>query len=237
MANNYFQFKEFIVEQADTAMKVGTDGVLLGAWADVSQADAILDIGTGSGLIALMLAQRSAAEITAVEIEEKACRQADKNFKQSKWADRILLVNSSFQKFATTINKKFDLIVSNPPYFVNSMKSPTNERNLARHTDLLPFADLFGFSSKLLKPNGKLALIIPTDISKSVFDEANFSRFSLNKKTSVKSSTLKPPKRLLLEFSFSKTELLENCVTIENQQQHDFTQEYKNLTKDFYLAF
>ena len=128
MPNDYFKFKQFTIHQDKCAMKVGTDGVLLGAWAECANAKGILDIGTGTGLIALMIAQRSNAKIDAVEIDETASKQAKENIKKSLWNDRIEILNISFQDFSKSTNEKYDLIVSNPPYFQNSLYAPDEKR-------------------------------------------------------------------------------------------------------------
>ena len=142
MSNTYFNFKQFSVKQDKCAMKIGTDGVLLGAWTDVGSASTILDIGTGTGLLALMLAQRSPAYIFAIECEYGAIQQAGENFTKSKWKDRLTLFSLSLQEHLLS-GKQYDLVVSNPPFFENSLKSPMESRNFARHTVSLTSEDLF----------------------------------------------------------------------------------------------
>ncbi len=156
--NNYFQFKQFLIRQEKSAMRIGTDGVLLGAWTDTSHSENILDIGTGTGLIAIMLAQRSNAKITGVEIEVQAANEAIQNGENSPWPDRIDIVHSPFQKFAAETCDKFDTIVSNPPYFTNAVKNRQDEKSLARHNHLLPFNELLQGVSKILSNDGKLSL-------------------------------------------------------------------------------
>ncbi|MDP2113785.1 MAG: methyltransferase, partial [Bacteroidota bacterium] len=160
--NNYFQFKQFRIIQDKSAMKVGVDGVLLGVWANVSGAKRILDIGTGTGLIALMMAQRNAdARIDAVEIEPDAFQEAVYNIQQSPWNERIQIELCSFQEFAGKAGLKYDLIVSNPPYFTNGHKAPLENRATARHSDSLSLGDLISGAIGLLNETGKIALVLP----------------------------------------------------------------------------
>jgi tRNA1Val (adenine37-N6)-methyltransferase len=213
-------------------MKVGTDGVLLGAWASVENVEKILDIGTGSGLIALMLAQRSKAFIETIDVDENACKQAKINFENSVFRDRLTIEKIPFQDFPSS--NKYDLLVSNPPYFSNSLKSPDNSRNFARHNDCLTLSDLINKSVSLLNPLGKLALILPFEN----FESANFlateNNLFLCRKTAVMSIPNQPPKRVLLEYSLHKTDLLENELYIEKSRKV-YSEEYLALTKDFYL--
>jgi len=236
MSNPYFRFKQFAVRQENAAMKVGTDGVLLGAWAHVEASSRILDVGTGTGLIALMLAQRSKAAIDAVEIDEPSYRQALINVENSPWKTRIALFNESFQDFAQRATRQYDLIVSNPPYFIKSLKSPEMKRTAARHTDWLPQDELLKGIEKLLTPDGLFAGIFPY-IEGNVFT-AKASNYGLfcNKRVVVTGKEKQPPKRLLLEFSSEKKSFSESELTIRNLDD-SFTDEYKHLTKDFYLAF
>ena len=216
-------------------MKVGTDGVLLGAWADISKATQILDIGTGTGLIALISAQRSNAEINAVEIEENAYNQAKDNILNSDWAERIKLHHSSFQNFAKKTNFKFDHIISNPPFFTNSMKNQDTAKTLARHNDTLSFEDLIKGVRKIIDKNGKFSLIIPYDSKDGFCEIAEKENLFLSRITEVKPTPEKNPKRVLVELSLVKSEIIKNTITIETEKRHNYTKEYINLTKDFYL--
>ena len=161
--NNYFQFKQFKIIQEEAAMKVGTDGVLLGAWASVNGVKSVLDVGTGTGVIAIMLAQRSTAQIMGIEIEKNAAEEADFNSQNSPFSKRISIKNLPFQELAETTQNTFDLIISNPPFFINNTKTPNPSRTIARHNDLLPLMDLVNGNVKLLEENGKLALILPVN--------------------------------------------------------------------------
>jgi tRNA1Val (adenine37-N6)-methyltransferase len=214
-------------------MKVGTDGVLLGAWADCRDAKNILDVGTGSGLIALMLAQRSDASITAIDSDENACKQAQINFDNSPFSDRLTLNKIAYQDYLSST--RFDLIVSNPPYFLHSLKSPDRSRTRARHSDDLPFEDLLKTTSGLLSSQGKLAIILPWDSFESFDDLAWEQRLFLNKKTNVYSLPGQKPKRLLLEYSTKKLPIVEDDLFIEKSQKL-YSEEYIHLTRDFYLG-
>jgi len=232
MSNPYFRFKQFTVYHDLCAMKVGTDGVLLGAWSDCKQAKTILDIGTGSGLIALMLAQRSEARIYAIDIDENACKQAKINFDNSRFSARLTVGKAAFQHWDTPL--KFDLLVSNPPYFSDSLKSPDSGRNFARHNDSLFFADLIEKSFSLMNPGGKLDVIIPFDGFEVFQSLALENQLFLCRKTLVSSLPHKPPKRVLLEYSNEETNYREDLLLIEKSPKV-FSEEYIALTEDFYL--
>jgi len=217
-------------------MKVGTDGVLLGAWVNIDSVKNILDVGTGTGLIALMIAQRSSALIDAVEIDELSSQQALENVENSPWKDRITIFNESFQSFALKETKKYNLIVSNPPYFIKSLKSPELARTTARHTELLPHEDLLNGICKLLEANGRFAGIFPY-LEGNIFTAkaANYGLYC-QKRVNILGKEKQPPKRLLLEFCQEKKGLEESELIIRNSDD-TFSEKYKLLTKDFYLAF
>ena len=213
-------------------MKVGTDGVLLGAWADCIQAKTILDIGTGSGLIALMMAQRSEAQVYAIDIDENACKQAKINFENSRFSNRLIVEKATFQHWNTPF--KFDLLVSNPPYFSDSLKSPNSGRNFARHNDSLFFADLIEKSASLMNQGGKLAVILPFDGFEIFQSLALENHLFLCRKTLVSSLPHKPSKRVLLEYSNKETDYRENLLLIEKSPKV-YSEEYIALTGGFYL--
>lgn len=236
MANSFFRFKQFTVNQERCSMKVGTDGVLLGAWCDVSCSSEILDVGTGTGLIALMLAQRNgSANICGIEIDKDASEQALENVNGSPWCDRVKIENVSLQNFALTTERSFDLIVSNPPYFCNSLKNPDGRKSTARHTDELPFEDLLKCSAKLLKNSGKLAVVLPIAEGNLFAELAENIGLNCSKRVDVCPKPDSAPKRLLLEFSKSRTETKTDTLVIETETRHCYSPEFKNLTKDFYL--
>lgn len=230
-----FRFKQFSIQQDKTAMKVGTDGILLGTWAQINTAQTILDIGTGTGLIALQLAQRSDAEtIDAIEIEPHAFEQAVENFEASDWADRLFCYHSSLKEFSNEITDTYDLIISNPPFYNNSIKSVDNKRTLARHTDNLSFATLLKHSSKLLSKKGSCAFIIPYSEEKEFLELALENGLHPLRITRVKGCVSAPIKRSLLQLSFAKTKPEINSLIIE-EERHKYTTAYIDLVKDFYL--
>jgi tRNA1Val (adenine37-N6)-methyltransferase len=220
-------------------MKVGTDGVLLGAWTNTDNANSILDIGTGTGLIALMLAQRSNANITALDAEANAYQQAKINFDASPWTNRLQLVHSKIQDFHS--DQLFDLIVSNPPYFSGYYSSENLSRDIARSADvLLSYEELISSAKKLLIANGRLTLILPADQQEKIITIANQNELALSRLTFVKTKNTKEAKRILLEFVNASSEVKEivDELTIQSDDNgRVYTQEYIKLTKDFYLAF
>ena len=236
MPSQEFVFKQFKIIQDKCAMKVGTDAVLLGSWVDTSNTKTILDIGTGTGIIALMLAQKSAATIDAIDIDKNAFIQATENVNDCKWKDRICVHHISLQQYSDKINRKYDLIVSNPPYFVDSSKAFEESRTNARHTDHLPFTDLLNGVLALLKPDGKFHVILPTKESQVFCDLAEEQNLFLTKLTRVITRTDKPEKRKLMKFEFTRKPVEEDSITIEKDNRHYYTDEYYQLTKDYYLG-
>jgi tRNA1Val (adenine37-N6)-methyltransferase len=232
MSNPFFRFKQFTVYHDLCAMKVGVDGVLLGAWADYRDIKFALDVGTGSGLIALMLAQRSEALIHAIDIDESACKQAVINFNDSPFHNRLSVERIAFQDFSSSV--RYDLIVSNPPYFSHSLKSPDVNRNLARHNDCLPLEILIRKSASLLSTHGKLAFILPFDTCDSAQTLAAENQLYLCRKTLVSSLQNRPPKRVLLEYSLIDCGRFENSIYI-GELKRTYSNEYRVLTEDFYL--
>jgi tRNA1Val (adenine37-N6)-methyltransferase len=213
-------------------MKVGTDGVLLGAWADVSNVSTLLDVGTGSGLIALMLAQRASAEIDAIDSDESAYKQAVVNFYISPFQVRSNVILGDFLDYFP--EKKYDLIVSNPPFFVDSLKSPDQQRTLARHTGDLPFDKLIWKSSELLSDAGRLSLIFPVQEWNVIQSVAERYGLYLRRKTEVRPVENRPPKRILVEYSKQKGDVSENELVIE-QAHKVYSKEFIALMKDYYL--
>ena len=235
MANPYFSFKQFTVYQDRCAMKVGVDGVLLGVWTNVENTNQILDIGTGTGLIALMIAQRSNSMIDTVEIDSNAVEQALENIKLSPWSDRIKVIEISLQDFAQTTNERYDLIVSNPPYFVNSLKTPSVERTLARHADALTHEDLIINALILLKPTGRLSIILPVKEALLCQDFALSKGLYCTRQVNVIPKPNALVKRILLEFSLQHNEKAASELVIEGEQRHQYSEEFSLLAKDFYL--
>lgn len=218
-------------------MKVGTDAVLLGAWVNPNLTKNILDIGTGTGIIAIMLAQKSTATIDAIDIDETACQQALENVNACKWKDRINIHSIAFQFFSREYKTSYDLIVSNPPYFVHSTKTPEDSRTFARHTDMLEFDELLDGVLQLLNPDGKFCLILPSKEGEVFRDIAESKGLYLNKLMRVRTRLDKPEKRYLMRFERTRKSFSEDSLIIEEQERHSYTDEYKELTKDYYLAF
>jgi tRNA1Val (adenine37-N6)-methyltransferase len=232
-----FQFKQFTVEQDRCAMKIGTDGVLLGAWVPVEQNPfSILDIGTGTGIIALMLAQRSTAQqIDALEIDEQAYEQATDNLENSPWNDRLFCFHAGLDEFMEEPEDEYDLIVSNPPFYAEDYKTNNDQRDLARFQDALPFEDLIEAADLLLSENGILAVIIPFKEEDRFLAIAKEFELYPTKITRVKGTPTAEIKRSLLALSRNKTTLFSiDELTIEIGR-HEYTPEYIALTQDFYL--
>lgn len=216
-------------------MKVNTDGVLLGAWTNLDGAKTVLDIGVGTGLISLMIAQRSEAIITGVEIEPNAASEARQNVQNSKWSDRISIQHSSFQDFVETAQNKFDVIVSNPPFFSNSVKNINPHLSMARHNHLLPFDDIVDGSKKLLNENGSLSLILPSGSAQEFIEKARLANLFLNRITEVKPFPDKEPNRFLLEFGKEQMVMKKTQMPVFDETRKDYSEEFKLLACDFYL--
>jgi tRNA1Val (adenine37-N6)-methyltransferase len=230
--NQFFKFKQFTVWQENTAMKVSTDACLLGAFVKSENVNTILDIGTGTGLLALMAAQNHPnAKIDAVEIEENAFIQAKNNCKESPFANRINIYNTSIQEFNT--NKKYDLIISNPPFFVNATKSEKHSKNIARHTDLLPFEDLIDSVTKFLNTSGKFYLLLPfTEMDIFIQLANNKSLFCL-KRIEIADNENSSFHRVIAVFSHINQEMETEKFYIKNS--NDYSAEFVKILKPFYL--
>ncbi|SHF54701.1 tRNA1Val (adenine37-N6)-methyltransferase [Mariniphaga anaerophila] len=235
--NNYFQFKQFRITQEHSAMKVGTDGVLLGAWVNVSKASSILDIGAGTGVISIMAAQRSCATVIGIEIEENAANEAAENAGNSPWNNRISILHTTFQAFSETCTEQFDLIVSNPPFFTNSQKSKSKLLAIAKHNHLLPLSDLVEGAEKLLSRTGTFAVILPVVQAKELIKKCKAEGLSLCRLTKVRPNNLKPTNRYLMEFIREECTTAVTTLNIHTDKSNGFTEEYKTLTRDFYLNF
>jgi tRNA1Val (adenine37-N6)-methyltransferase len=236
MSGIYFSFKQFTINQEKAAFKVGTDGVLLGAASDVVGVKKILEIGTGTGLIALMLAQRSEAEIVALEPDYESYKQACENINLSKWNSRIKVVNSDLQNYIPEA-EKFNLIVTNPPYFSDSLKNPDPRKSSTRHNDSLTSVELLMGANRLIQENGKLQLILPYVEGNIFITEAVNYGFYCNSILKIRPLPDSEIRRLILTFSRKKTLPTEKFLTIEKGKRHEFTEEYINLTREFYLNF
>ena len=233
MPNPYFAFKQFTIHHDRCAMKVGTDGVLLGAWTDIRHARRILDIGTGTGLIALMLAQRCPeASITAIDIDAEAVSQAQENIQNSPWKERVEAYLQDIRTYQP--QTLFDTIVSNPPYFINSLKCPDNQRNTARHTDTLDMHALLYQASQLLTPDGHFSIVLPAEQTNELVEAAERVGLHPSRHTAVITRPGLAPKRTLMEFGRSKQAFHTDELVIE-LERHVYSEEYITLTKDFYL--
>lgn len=240
MPQNSFAFKQFIIIQDKCAMKVGTDAVLLGAWVKTYGVRRALDIGTGTGVIALMLAQKSGAQIDAIDIDSNAAAEAKENAAGCPWKDRVHVQHISLQDFAKMTDEQYDLIVSNPPYFVDSLQSSEANRTAARHTVLLSFEDLISGAKKLLNKDGKLYVILPVREGEQFVQLAASQGLHLRRIMRVKSTPDKIEKRWLMQFGFQgKPQISDSTLVMEKDPQvrHSYTDEYKELTKDYYLQF
>lgn len=235
MSNGCFYFKQFVVHQERCAMKVGTDGTLLGAWADMLvEKGRVLDIGTGTGLIALMMAQRFPhCSVTAVDIDSAAISQASANVASSPFSNRIKVIQSDISSFEDVVG--FDTIVTNPPYFCHSLQCPDKQRTLARHSDSLTYANLMTSSWRLLNHEGLFSLIIPDNCKSAILSEASLVGFFLTKEIAIKTTKGKLPKRYLIEFRKHPVnqQLKEEFQLMDSVNLR--SQWYQALTNDFYI--
>lgn len=241
-----FRFKQFEIKQDRCAMKVGTDGVLLGAWADGGYR--ILDIGSGTGLISLMMAQRFAeAHVVGIDIDDEACGQACENVEASPFRDRVRMVHARLQDFSPGKAQEmlglpvgsedgvFDAIVSNPPFFVDSMKNPDNKRAMARHTDTLPFRELLRGVKALLSKEGVFSVVLPKEVVSNFEAEACISGFYLVRKCAVKTVENKVTKRYLLAFSRQRKSAYQETTEVMMDKQGNRSEWYEKITDEFYL--
>jgi tRNA1Val (adenine37-N6)-methyltransferase len=238
MPNKSFSFRQFTVNQDKCAMKVGTDGVLLGAWAEAGYAAKVLDVGAGTGVIAMMIAQRSGALIDAVEINEMAFLQAQENVAQCPWKNRITVYHQSFQHFTDHTTFHYDLIVSNPPFFRDSLKSPIPQRNLARHNEQLDYESILCHAGRILTPNGRVSLIIPYSQINAVIQSGYFQGLFPVRILKIRPVASKNYNRCLVEFvNDSQCTCTENELLVRDELSKAYTTEYKALTSDYYPGF
>jgi tRNA1Val (adenine37-N6)-methyltransferase len=241
-----FQFKQFNVVNERSAMKVNTDGVLLGAAMTLNAGDRrLLDIGTGTGTIALMAAQRMAGIpgqagndrfiIDAIDIDEPSATEAAMNFEQSPWAESLRAHNMSLDQFAASCSETYDLIFSNPPYFENSLTAPNERKSTARHTsDGLSYRDIFAFAAEHLSEKGRVSLVLPADQENDLCRYARMMGFHMFRIMRIRTVPRKTPTRMIVEFSRQRvSEAAEELLTI--QDAGNYTPEYLALTRDFYL--
>jgi tRNA1Val (adenine37-N6)-methyltransferase len=232
-----FSFKQFTVQQDKCAMKIGTDGVLLGAWCPIDNNPfSVLDIGAGTGILSLMLAQRSNAEqIDSLEIDEEAYEQCVENFENSPWSDRLFCFHAGLDEFVDEPEDEYDIIISNPPFYSENYKSENSQRDLARFQDALPFEDLIEAADLLLSENGIFAVIIPYKEEERFIDLCAEVELFPVKVTRVKGSHTTPIVRSLLAFKRYELSVLTADELVIEINRHEYTDDYINLTKDFYL--
>ena len=236
--NRLMQFKQFVVRDDKCAMKIGTDAVILGVVADHPNPKMIADVGTGSGVVALMLSQRfNNASITAIELNDEAYLQACDNFVNSPFKDRIKCVNSSFQEWSSSATNKYDLIVSNPPFFDGTSKSPFESRNMARHEDYLNLEDLLEGCSKVLNDKGVVVVVWPVKRKKKLLELARHAGFHSNSTISIKATENHPASRIIVRLSNEQSLHEEKEIILENRVVgvRKFTPEYLALMSDFFL--
>ncbi|QQX82446.1 methyltransferase [Shewanella sp. KX20019] len=238
-----FSFKQFHIDDSRCGMPVSTDGVLLGAWAPLTDAKTILDIGAGSGLLSLMARQRSQAKITAIELDQSAALDCQYNFNQSPWSASFTLLTSSIQQYCTTAEKqRFDHIICNPPYFDNGPQSSSSLRATARHTDRLSFDELLGAICFLLSPAGQASLILPTTAAAQLLSQLKQHSLACKYAVAVSSVEGKVPNRQLLllnktaDTNMPLLQKLDSVPTLAIRQVNgQYTDEFVQLTKSFYL--
>ena len=232
-----FQFKEFSINQDKSAMKIGTDGVLLGAWCPIdNNPKSVLDIGTGTGIIALMMAQRTSAnQIDALEIDENAFEQATDNFENSPWADKLFCYHAGLDEFVDEPEDEYDLIISNPPFFLEDFKSTDQARNLARFVDAMPFEEVIEAADLLLSENGIFAVIIPHKEENNFLSLAAEYELYPIKITRVRGTFKTPIIRSLLAFKRFEMPILVADELVIEIERHVYTDDYIDLVKDFYL--
>lgn len=235
MSNKYFEFIKFTIHQDRCAMKVGTDGTLLGAWASApAQSRYILDIGTGTGLIALMMAQRyPEAQIVGIDIDDAAVAQATENVATSPFTERISILKQDVTTYKPEL--QFDAIVSNPPYFVDSLTCPDEQRSIARHAVTLTFEALIKSAYRLLKTEGTFSVVIPTEMRSKLEASARLEGFFISKVCCIKTTPKKPSKRQLIEFTKNPVNELFTCEGILETSPNTRSDWYQKLTNDFYI--
>lgn len=230
--NKSFTFKQFHIEIGACGMPVSTDGILLGSWANIHNCGTLLDIGTGTGLLSLMCAQRNATtHVHAIELMPIAAEMARFNFSQSPWENRLTLIHQDVLTYQS--ESKYDAIICNPPYFNTGEQSLKGERSTARHTDSLPFEQLLQQCKTLISPRGRASFILPTIEGEQFIDIAKHHEFYLTKLTKIKTTEKKSPTRLLIEISLFPYNYQENTLTIHHK--NGYSEDFIKLTKPFYL--
>ncbi|MDF1558952.1 MAG: methyltransferase [Bacteroidales bacterium] len=238
MANNYIKFKQFTIHQEYASFKVTTDSVLLGAWADLGGCRTVLDIGTGTGILTLMAAQRSSAKIVAIEPDRSSFMQAGLNFAACPWHERLTLYNNTIQEYKPDAGLLFDAIITNPPYFVDSLFNPDEGKARARHNVSLSYDDLAGAAVRLLAPAGTLHLVLPGSEAERLAVIAAAHDLHCIRRLLVRPTPELPPALVLMSLKRgAMAGCEESSMVIEEGGRHQYSEEYVSLTKDFYLKF
>ena len=230
-----FFFKRFALFHHRSTMKIGTDAILLGRWVEVNGDDEVLDIGTGCGLLPLMLAQKGIKSADAVEIDHDSFEEAAQNFSNSAWKSRLFAVNDDIKHYAEICTKKYDLVVSNPPFFFGDNIPEKEKKGLARHTNTLSYNDLLISVKKLLKPDGRFALVLPARESLTFLKEAENQGFFLKKEMKIVPIEGKEPNRINMQLVVNQVDKVESETFVLRHPDHSFTKEYKEFLKDYYL--
>lgn len=230
-----FFFKRFALFHHRSTMKIGTDAILLGRWVEVNDDDEVLDIGTGCGLLSLMLAQKGIKNADAVEIDKDSYEEAAQNFSNSAWKSRLFAINDDVKHYAECCAKKYDLIVSNPPFFFGDNIPEKEKKGLARHTNTLSYNDLLISVKKLLKPNGRFALVLPARESLTFLKDAGNQGFFLEKEMKIVPIEGKEPNRINMQLVVNQVDKVKSETFVLRHPDHSFTKEYKEFLKDYYL--
>jgi tRNA1Val (adenine37-N6)-methyltransferase len=230
-----FFFKKFGLFHHRSTMKIGTDAILLARWVEVSEDDDVLDIGTGCGLIPLMLAQKGIKSADAVEIDKDSYEEAAQNFSNSAWNSRITAINDDIKHYAVNCTKKYDLVVSNPPFFFGDNIPEKAKKGLARHTNTLSYSDLIASVKKLMKPDGRFALVLPARESTTFLQEAENQGFFLEKEMKIVPIEGKEANRINMQLVVNQVDKTESETFVLRHPDHSFTKEYKDFLKDYYL--
>ena len=232
-----FFFKKFGMFHHRSTMRIGTDAVLFAQWVGVSSSDNVLDIGTGSGIIPMILSQKGANSIDAVELDADSYEEAKLNFSISVWNEKLNVFNNDVRIFADEIDKKYDLIVSNPPFYASDVKPIKEKKVMARHVSTLSFRDLLQSAKKMMKDNSRFALVLPFYESRLFIKEAEQFGFNLQKEMQIIPIEGKESNRVNMQFVFGEVDVVETkCFTMRNKD-YSYTEEYRGFLKDYYLDF
>jgi tRNA1Val (adenine37-N6)-methyltransferase len=237
MSSNYFKFKQFTVHQEHAPFKITTDSVLLGSWADLNRSRSILDIGAGTGILSLMAAQRCSAQIVAIEPDPGSFMQAGLNISASPWHERITLLNITVQDYFPGNGKLFDTIITNPPFFVDSLPNPEAAKARARHSLTLGHGELVTAALRLMADDGTLQLVLPVNEAKIFTVKAAAAGLYCGRRLTVRPTPSLPPARILMILGRVRGSIEESILVIEKGGRHHYSDEYVSLTKDFYLKF